>query len=299
VGTGLSPRVRAGLGSRGRTSIFEGVLLRDDGAIENAAAIWNDLQRIRADAPLVHNITNYVVMNTTANALLALGASPVMAHAEEEVAEMAGLARALVINIGTLSRTWVHAMIAAERAAHDRHTPIVIDPVGAGATRFRTETAHRLLNEVPVSIIRGNASEIRALYTSDAVTRGVDSVHASEDALDAARALATQYGCVVVVSGATDLVVDCECVIRVRNGHPMMPRVTGLGCTASALTGAFAAVNTSPLRAAVHAMAVMGIAGELAAVDCPGPGTFQVRFLDALYLLRESDIRDRLRMDEE
>ena len=247
----------------------------------------------------MHNITNYVVMNTTANALLALGASPVMAHAEEEVAEMAGLARALVINIGTLSRTWVHAMMEAERAAHARNTPIVLDPVGAGATRFRTETAHRLINEVPPTIIRGNASEIRALCTADHVTRGVDSVHTSEDALDAARALAARHGCVVSVSGATDLVVGGESVIRVRNGHPMMPRVTGLGCTATALTGAFAAVNASPLRAAAHAMAVMGIAGELAIMDCRGPGTFQVRVLDALYLLRESDIRDRLWMEQE
>jgi hydroxyethylthiazole kinase len=211
---------------------------------------------------------------------------------------MAGLARALVINIGTLSRTWVHAMIEAERAAHARHIPIVLDPVGAGATRFRTETAERLLNEVPPTIIRGNASEIRALCTADHITRGVDSVHAPEDARDAARALAVRYGCVVSVSGATDLVVGSESVIGIGNGHPMMPRVTGLGCTATALTGAFAAVNASPLRAAAHAMAVMGIAGELAAVDCPGPGTFQARFLDALYLLRESDIRDRLRMEQ-
>jgi hydroxyethylthiazole kinase len=236
-------------------------------------------------------------MNTTANALLALGASPIMAHAEEEAAEMAGLARALVINIGTLSRMWVHSMIEAERAAHARHTPIVLDPVGAGATRFRTETAERLLNEVPPTIIRGNASEIRALCRAGHATKGVDSVHGSEDALDAAKALSARHGCVVSVSGATDLIVTGESVIRVKNGHPMMPRVTGLGCTATALTGAFAAVNASPLQAAAHAMAVMGIAGELAGVDCPGPGSFQVRFLDALYRLRESDIHDRLRME--
>jgi len=247
----------------------------------------------------VHNITNFVVMNLTANALLALGASPVMAHAEEEVEEMVGLARALVINIGTLSRPWVHSMIEAERAAWDRRIPIVLDPVGAGATRFRTETAHRLMNEVPPTIVRGNASEIRALCNADHVTKGVDSVHGPEEALEAARALAERYRCVVSISGATDLIVDGEGVIRIRNGHPMMPRVTGLGCTATALTGAFAAVNPAPLRAAAHAMAVMGIAGELATVECHGPGTFQVRFLDALYLLRESDIQDRLRMEPE
>lgn len=271
---------------------------RDDEIIDNAAAIWEDVQRIRAAAPLVHNITNYVVMNATANALLAIGASPVMAHAEEEVAEMAALAKALVINIGTLSRVWVHSMIEAERAAHAKHVPIVLDPVGAGATRFRTETAHRLLGEAPVTIVRANASEVRALCTPDHLTKGVDSVHGSEQALDAARALAARYGCVVAVSGATDLVISGETVIRIHNGHPMMPRVTGLGCTATALAGAFAAVNPSPLRAAAHAMAVMGIAGELAAKNCPGPGTFQVRFPDALYQLREPDIRERLTMDE-
>jgi hydroxyethylthiazole kinase len=272
-------------------------MMESEALIDHAAAIWTDIQRIRADAPLVHNITNFVVMNTTANALLALGASPVMAHAEEEVSDMAALARALVINIGTLSRAWVHAMIAADRAARERGIPIVLDPVGAGATHFRTETAHRLLNGTP-TIVRGNASEIRALCTAEHATRGVDSVHASEDALDAARTLSAGHHCTVVVSGATDLIVSGESVIRVRNGHPMMPRVTGLGCTATALCGAFAAVNTSPLRAAAHAMAVTAIAGELAAVDCPGPGTFQVRFLDALYGLRESDIHDRLQMDE-
>ncbi|HTP86497.1 MAG TPA: hydroxyethylthiazole kinase [Bryobacteraceae bacterium] len=267
--------------------------------IDQASAIWNDIQRIRADAPLVHNITNYVVMNTTANALLALGASPVMAHAEEEVADMAAIAGALVINMGTLSRAWIHSMFLAGRAAHDCRKPVVFDPVGAGATRFRTETAHRLLGEFPIAVIRGNASEIRALCTADHLTKGVDSVHSSEDALDAAHALADKHNCVVSVSGAVDLIVSAGAVIRVRNGHPMMPRVTGLGCTASALTGAFAAVNPSPLHAAAHAMAVMGIAGELAIKDAHGPGTFQVRFLDSLYLIREADIRERLQMEQE
>jgi len=237
-------------------------------------------------------------MNTTANALLALGASPVMAHAREEMAEMVALAGALVINIGTLSQIWIDAMIEAERCAHAKRLPIVLDPVGAGATQFRTESAHHLLAEVPVTVVRANASEIRALCATDRRTRGVDSIHGSEQALDSARFLAARYGCVVAVSGPTDLVVSTDAVIRIHNGHPMMPRVTGLGCTATALIGAFAAVNSSPLRAAAHAMAVMGIAGEMAASRCSGPGTFQVSFLDALYLLRDSDIRDRLNMDE-
>ncbi len=267
-------------------------------ANDRAAAIWSDIQAIRAQAPLVHNITNYVVMNTTANALLALGASPVMAHAGEEVEEMAGIAGALVLNIGTLSESWIEAMVKAGRVAKRNGIPIVLDPVGAGATRFRTATAQRLLRDAPPTVVRGNASEIRALYSAGHETKGVDSTRGSEEATEAAQAIARHYACAVSVSGATDMIVFQGAVILVSNGHPMMPRVTGLGCTASALTGAFAAVNPSPLEAAAHAMAVMGVAGEIAATRSAGPGSFQVNFLDALYLLQEADIRARLKMEE-
>ncbi len=263
----------------------------------DAQAIGADVGKIRAERPLVLNITNYVAMNTTANALLALGASPVMAHAAEEIEEMAGLASALVLNIGTLSGPWIEAMKIAARAARKRGIPIVLDPVGAGATRFRTVTALDLLAAARPAIVRGNASEIRALATAEGETRGVDSRHGSEDALEAARGLAARYGAVVSVSGAVDLIVGAGSTARVANGHPMMPRVTGLGCTASALSGAFAAVNPSPLRAAAHAMAVTGIAGEMAAEHSAGPGSLQMNFLDALHALSENDIADRLRME--
>lgn len=264
-----------------------------------ALSVWQDLQRIRAEAPLVHNITNYVVMNTTANALLAIGASPAMAHAIDEVEEMAGMARALVLNIGTLSAPWIEAMVKAGRKAKQKGVPIILDPVGAGATRLRTNTARRLLREAPPAVIRGNASEIRALFYAENGTKGVDSTHTSEEALEAARVLSEHCHSVVSVSGATDVIVSNRSVIRVFNGHPMMPRVTGLGCTATALTGAFAAVNPSPLKAAAHAMAVMGIAGEIAAERSPGPGSFQMHFLDALFLLEAADIERRLKMEEE
>ncbi len=273
-------------------------LSREEAAIDHPHAVWQDVLRIRAEAPLVHNITNYVVMNTTANALLAIGASPVMAHAVEEVEEMVGIARALVINIGTLSPPWIDAMVKAGRKARDRGVPIVLDPVGAGATRFRTSAVHKLLQAATPSIIRGNASEIRAVLYAEDATKGVDSTHASEEALEAARVLSQHCGCVVSVSGATDLIVSGRSVIRVSNGHPMMPRVTGLGCTATALTGAFAAVNPDAFRAAAHAIAVIGIAGEMAAQCSPGPGSLQLHLLDALYQLAESDVRERLRMEE-
>ncbi len=264
---------------------------------DHAKLAWADVARIRAAAPLVHNITNYVVMNPTANALLALGASPVMAHALEEVEEMVGLASALVINIGTLSGPWVEAMIRAGREAKRRGVPIVIDPVGSGATRLRTTTVERLLAEAPPTIVRGNASEIRSLVIADAATKGVDSTHAVEDAIASARTLAERHGCVVSVSGETDVVVSKDAVVRVRNGHPWMARVTGMGCTASALTGAFAAVSATPFDAAVHAMVVMGIAGELAAERSRGPGGFQAELLDALFLLDEATVVKHARVE--
>jgi hydroxyethylthiazole kinase len=268
--------------------------LRDP--IDQPALLWRDIERIRAVAPLVHSITNFVAMNTTANALLALGASPVMAHAPEEVEEMAAAAAALVINIGTLSPAWVESMRLAMRSAARAGRPIVFDPVGAGATGYRTETCRRLIEETPPSIVRGNGSEIRALAGTTSKTKGVDSADDSGTALESALFLAGRFEC-VVVSGAIDLIVTGGRVTRVSNGHPMMPRITALGCTATALIGAFAAVNSSLPEAAVHAMAAMGIAGELAAAESPGPGTFQVKFLDALYLLAEADVRARLKVE--
>ncbi|MBI3945062.1 MAG: hydroxyethylthiazole kinase [Armatimonadetes bacterium] len=261
----------------------------------SAHSVWQDVARIRERAPLVHNITNYVVMNSTANALLAIGASPVMAHAVPEVEDMVGIAGALVINIGTLSDPWIEAMERAMKRAQALGTPIVLDPVGAGATPYRTRTVHRLLAAARPAIIRGNASEIRACVSEAASTKGVDSTEGAEAAATDARRLAEQMSAVVVASGETDYVTGEGCVLRVANGHPLMPRVTGLGCTASALCGAFAAVNASPLRAAAHAMAVIGIAGELAAERAQGPGTLQLYFLDALYALNESHIAARLR----
>jgi hydroxyethylthiazole kinase len=262
-----------------------------------ANEVWNDVEAVRARAPLVHNITNYVVMNLTANALLALGASPVMAHALDEVEDMAAIADALVLNIGTLSRPWVEAMEKAAGAAARKGIPIVLDPVGAGATRFRTETALRLIASRKPAVVRGNASEIRALALAEAETKGVDSRHGAEDAIDAARALARRTGGAVSVSGPVDIILDAGGLIRVANGHPLMPRVTGLGCVASALTGAFAAVNPSPLRAAGHAMAVMGIAGEMAGRRARGPADFEARFIDALFAMREEDIARLLKME--
>lgn len=252
--------------------------------------IWSDINKIRKTAPLVHNITNYVVMNSTANALLSLGASPVMAHAEQEVEQMVKLAGALVINIGTLSDHWIVAMVKAGHQAKKQNIPVILDPVGAGATEYRTLTARKLIQEISPAIIRGNASEIMAVLAENAKTRGVDSIAASYSAVEAARRLSRTYGSVICISGATDYIVVGENVLKVKNGHPMMARITGMGCTATALCGAFAAVNKSFALAAAHAMAVMGIAGEIAVKDSRGPGALQSHFLDALYNLSERDL---------
>ncbi|HKJ98131.1 MAG TPA: hydroxyethylthiazole kinase [Desulfotignum sp.] len=253
--------------------------------------IFTDVQTIRNTSPLVHNITNYVVMNNTANALLALGASPVMAHAQAEVADMAGIAGALVINIGTLSDPWIAAMFTAAKAAQAKGIPMVLDPVGAGATAYRTDTARKIMHQFHPAVIRGNGSEIMALESQDAVTKGVDSASAADTAIDTARALSRKYGSVVCITGEIDYIVQADAVIRIKNGHAMMPRVTGLGCTASALCGAFAAVNPDPAAAAAHAMAVMGMAGEMAGRSAKGPGSFQMHFLDALYGISQPDIQ--------
>lgn len=258
---------------------------------------WQDVEAIRRQAPLVHNITNFVVMNNTANALLALGASPVMAHAPEEMDEITAIAGALVINIGTLRTPWITSMYQAAKAARQRGIPVVLDPVGAGASKLRTGTAHALLDTGAVTILRGNAAEIRALFDEEARTKGVDSDIAPDAVADTARALAAKYACAVVVSGETDLVLDATRELRVRNGHAMMTRVTGLGCTASAITGAFAAVNPDPVIAAAHAMVVMGICGELAAEGAPGPGTLQLNLLDRFYQLSREDLADRFKVE--
>ena len=258
--------------------------------------IWQDIQRIRADAPLVLSITNYVVMNNTANALLAIGASPIMANAREEIEELTGLVGALVINIGTLSTPWIESMFLAGRIARQRGIPVVLDPVGCGATQFRTATAQRFVKEIGPTVVRGNASEIRALVRAGQGTKGVDSLHTPEEAEEDARTLSKTAGCAVSVSGAVDLIVDGDSVARVANGRPLMTKVTGMGCTASVITGAFAAVNPSRFKAAAHAMAAMGIAGEMAAEHARGPGSLQLNFLDALYCIQESDLVQRLNM---
>ncbi len=251
----------------------------------NLFLLNEDLWKIKQSAPLVHNITNYVVMNNTANALLAIGASPVMAHALEEVEEMVGIASSLVLNIGTLSRQWVEAMIVAGEKAKSRAIPIIFDPVGVGATSYRNEVATEILSRVNPVVIRGNASEIMALSGMTVASKGVDSANSTVDALESAKLLASSRQCVVVVSGEQDIVTDGESTIYNDTGSAIMAKVTGMGCTASALLGAFLAVNENYLQAVVNGTVLMGKVGSYLSAKVQGSGSFQVAFIDTLYQL--------------
>jgi len=252
------------------------------------------LRVLRQRRPLVHQITNYVVMNETANATLALGALPVMAHAREEVEEMVGLAGALVLNIGTLSPHWIEAMIAAGKAANSTGTPVVLDPVGAGATRYRTDTAKRILAEVDVAVLRGNAGEVATLVGVAAEVRGVESIDAGDDPAQLARLAARNLGVVASVTGVVDNVSDGERALAVANGHELLASVTGTGCMSSAITGCFlAAKRDEPLEAAAEALAAFGVAAEDAARGAQGPGSFHVNLYDALAALDPGTLDER------
>ena len=246
--------------------------------------------RVREKHPLVHHITNYVTVNDCANVTISIGAAPVMADAPEEVCEMVTFAGALVLNIGTLNKGQIESMILAGGMANDRGIPVILDPVGAGATRFRTDSAQRLLDELEITILKGNAGEVGILAGAEAKVRGVDSHGMTGDAVKIARAFAKEAGITVVISGATDIVTDGKHVLRVDNGHPMMGSISGTGCMAASVTGAFAAVSDDPVISSAAALAAFGIAGEKAASGARGPYSFKVALFDELAALKPEDL---------
>lgn len=258
--------------------------------------LWQHVLTVRKTSPLIHNITNYVVMNNTANALLAIGASPIMAHAKSEAEEMVSISHALVINIGTLDEYWEETMLLAAKKANALQKPWILDPVGAGATSYRNSVLSRLL-ELNPTVIRGNASEIIALAKfNNTITKGVDSTAESNEAVEAAKILAQHHHSVVCISGETDIVISSDQMIYLKNGHPMMTRVTGLGCTASALIGAFIGAGEDTTEAVVSAMSILGIAGELAAKESAGPASLQVNLIDQLYNISEEEFSVHLKL---
>ena len=263
-----------------------------------ARTIANDLAVIRERKPLIHSITNLVVMNETANAILCLGALPIMSHAVEEVEEMAEIAGALVLNIGTLTPRWVEAMALAGKRANDLGVPVILDPVGAGASKLRTESGKYLLDEVNVSIVRGNSAEIAVLAGLDAEVRGVESISTEKPSAEIARNFAESYGTVAAVTGAVDVVDDGNRRARISNGHVMLSRVVGTGCISDVIAASFAAVQPDPFTAAIGGLTALGIAGEMAA-DAAGekPGTFHVELYNSLYALTPEIIEARARVE--
>lgn len=264
--------------------------------------LWSDVIAVRERSPLVHSITNLVVINFNANTLLAAGASPVMAHAHEEVADMVGIAQALVLNIGTLDPYWIESMRLALVAASKRGIPVVLDPVGAGATPYRNASIELLLSTAVPTVVRGNGSEIMSVAGAAVQTRGVDSSAGASDALGAAQALVQRTQGVVCVSGQTDHVLDGKRRwARLSNGHEWMTRITGVGCSATALIGAFCAVQPDAWRATVAAMALLGVVGEVAAEKVMargcGVGSMQIALLDELQLLDQGTFEQRLRLE--
>lgn len=251
-----------------------------------------NLAAVKDKKPLIHNIGNYVVMNLISNALLAMGALPVMAYALDEVEEMVSSAQALVLNLGTLTEDWIASKRKAGKKASQLGIPIVLDPVGSGATSLRTDTAQKILEEINIAVIRGNASEILSLRYQDSKTKGVDSIHSVEEAAQAAQVLAENFNTIIAITGPSDFITDGERVIRVANGHPLMGRVAGTGCTASVVIGAFLTVDDNPISATATALAFLGLAGEIAGKKAAAPGSFMINMIDALYTITPETLKD-------
>ena len=258
-----------------------------------------NLTLLRERKPLIHNITNFVVMNYTANALLAMGASPVMAHAQNEVEDMVSFAGTLVLNIGTLTDDWIASMVKAGIKASAQGTPIILDPVGSGATPLRTNSAKQIIEQTKISVIRGNASEILSLRLEDSKTKGVDSVHAVDEAADTARILAEELQTTLAITGPVDLITDGHRMVQVSNGHPLMGYVTGTGCTATTTIGAFLAVDSDPVSAAATSLAFFGLAGEVAGRSASAPGSFMIQMLDALYNITPEMLEEGCKIQKE
>jgi hydroxyethylthiazole kinase len=256
------------------------------------------LREIRRRQPLVHHITNFVVMNSTANVTLAIGASPIMAHAHEEMEAMSAFTGALNLNIGTLTPYWIDSMVMAGKVAGKRGIPIVLDPVGSGATPLRTDAVRRILAEVPVTVIRGNASEVMSLFTreEEIKIRGVDSLETVDAVRHGAYQLAGELKKVIAVTGAVDFVTDGNRSFEVHNGDSMFSLVTGTGCGATSAISCFCAVEADALVATAAALGYYGLAGEEAARASRGPGSFQVALYDALYNLSDDTMQERLRI---
>lgn len=252
--------------------------------------VFSLLKKIREQKPVVHHLTNWVTIYDCANIVKVLGASPVMAHAKEEVAEMAKIASALVLNIGTLTTDFIEAMKIAAKSANEKGIPVVLDACGCGATELRNNKTFELLKEVRIDILRGNASEIAKAAGEDVRTKGVDVAKVEKDLIEIARYAARKYKCTIVITGKEDIISDGKQLFIVKNGHEMLTHVVGTGCMATSVIGTFAAVERGLSLAAAAGLVCFGIAAECAAKDSHGPATFKERLFDCIFNLNKKTI---------
>lgn len=268
-----------------------------------ADKIAEQFSTVREQCPLVHCITNYVTVNDVANAVLAIGASPIMADDINEAADIASIASALVINMGTLNQRTVDSMLAAAKAANKKGIPVVFDPVGAGASAFRNDTAEKIMDNVRISILRGNLSEMSFMAGLKVSTKGVDTSEEDEknDPVSVAKAAAEKFGCTAAITGAVDTITDGKRVVRISNGHSMLSRVTGTGCMTTGIVGGFAGSCEDMFLAACAGICAMGIAGELAYEKSGflGTGSFHIAIIDALSKLDSTLVSERIKLNDE
>jgi len=259
---------------------------------------FNILKKIKETKPLIHHITNWVTIYDCANITRAIGALPVMAHAKEEAADMAKIASALVLNIGTLTPELIESMKLAGKAANEKGIPIILDAVGVGATKLRDDKALELLKDLKIDIIKGNSSEIAKLAGEQVTTKGVEATKVEANLIDVAKKLANEKKATVVITGAEDIVTNGTDVYLIKNGHEMMGSIVGTGCMAASVIGSFAGVEKDYSKAAASALVILGIAGELAARRASGPGTFKEYFYDEIHNLNQIDISEMQKLEK-
>jgi hydroxyethylthiazole kinase len=272
-------------------------IMTDINKVNIGKRIYGMIERIHQERPLIHNITNMVAMNDSANIILAVGGLPVMAHAQEEVGEMVKAAGALVLNIGTLTPEQIESMIIAGKVANSLKIPVILDPVGAGATNLRTESALRLQEKIKINIVRGNFAEISILAGLKGNIKGVESIGTEKNSVEIACSLARKYNQVAIITGKQDVVTDSKTVIEIDNGSPMLGTITATGCMVTSLIATFAAVDEDYLLASTGALVCFGLAGERAAVKAQGPGSFKVNLFDEIYNLNEKIIGEGLKVN--
>lgn len=272
-------------------------IMTDINKVNIGKRIYGMIERIHQERPLIHNITNMVAMNDSANIILAVGGLPVMAHAQEEVGEMVKAAGALVLNIGTLTPEQIESMIIAGKVANSLKIPVILDPVGAGATNLRTESALRLQEKIKINIVRGNFAEISILAGLKGNIKGVESISTEKNSVEIACSLARKYNQVAIITGKQDVVTDGKTVIEIDNGSPMLGTITATGCMVTSLIATFAAVDEDYLLASTGALVCFGLAGERAAVKAQGPGSFKVNLFDEIYNLNEKIIGEGLKVN--